>query len=238
MIRASLALLLAALTCAAAVAREGNTYQDELRIYIADLDAQCKSVRQQLDSFRMGSDPLTGYNLQDAVQSLCHCLPEKTEAFKATLTEKELARNVSAEEYVRRFNPAVIDLCAGEQMRALYGDDCRKRFRKAGVDVKSYCACMQEVVRGYPDATIAAIAAAADEYLPLAAEAQQNGQPVPARPAVLDEYFQADQGCKSGKRSGRYQPSGQPPGGGFSFDLMKSRYFGSSDSNSFFPSGR
>jgi hypothetical protein len=202
MMRAALALLLAVLSSAAAMAREGNTYQDELRIYTDDLALQCKSVRQQLGSFKLRSDPLTGYNLKDAVQSLCHCLPEKTQAFRDTLSAEELASDVPAEEYVRRFNPAVIDKCAGEQLRTMYGDECHKRFKRAGVDVAAYCACMRAVVSGYPDATIAAIAAAADEYLPLAAEAQQNGQPVPARPPVLDDYFQADQGCKSRKISG------------------------------------
>jgi len=200
--RAALALLIAALSCAAAVAREGNTYKDELRIYTDEIAAQCKAVQQQLDSFKVRSDPLTGYTLKDAVQSLCHCLPEKTRAFRDTLSAEELSSTVTAEEYAGRFNPAVIDKCAGEQLRALYGDDCRKRFKRAGVNVSSYCPCMRDVVDGYPDATIAAIAAAADEYLPRAAEAQQNGQSPPARPPVLEEYFQADQGCKSSNISG------------------------------------
>jgi len=197
--RARLLLLLlgAGLACAVAQAREGNTYEDELRIYTDDLALQCKSVTQQLDSFKVRADPLTGYNLKDAVQSLCHCLPEKTQAFKSTLTPEELARPVSIEEYVGRFNPAVIDKCAAEQMRNLYGDECHKRFRKSGIDVAAYCACMKSVVSGYSDDTAAAISTAAADYLPQAAEAEKNGQPAPARPPVLEAYFQADQGCKA-----------------------------------------
>ena len=197
--RARLLLLLlgAGLACAVAQAREGNTYEDELRIYTDDLALQCKSVTQQLDSFKVRADPLTGYNLKDAVQSLCHCLPEKTQAFKSTLTPEELARTVSVEEYVGRFNPAVIDKCAAEQMRNLYGDECHKRFRKSGIDVAAYCACMKSVVSGYSDDTAAAISTAAADYLPQAAEAEKNGQPAPARPPVLEAYFQADQGCKA-----------------------------------------
>ncbi|HEU4592116.1 MAG TPA: hypothetical protein VFS13_14510, partial [Steroidobacteraceae bacterium] len=71
-------LWLGAIVGVVAQAREGNTYEDELRIYAADLELQCKSVKQQLESFRLRSDPLTGYNLKDAVESLCHCLPQKT----------------------------------------------------------------------------------------------------------------------------------------------------------------
>jgi hypothetical protein len=55
---------------------------------------------------------------------------------------------------------------------------------------------MKKVVDGYADATTAQIAAAASDYLPLAAEAEKNGQPVPPRPPVLDSYYQSDQGCK------------------------------------------
>lgn len=192
-----LLLLVAGLAGVAAQAREGNTYEDELRIYASDLALQCKSVTDQFASFKMRSDPLTGYNLKDAVQSLCHCLPEKTEAFKGTLSAAELAKPVSAEEYVARFNPAVIDRCAAEQMRNMYGDECHKRFRKSGLDVATYCACMKDVVAGYSDDTAAQIAAAASDYLPQAAEAEKSGQFPPPRPAVLEAYFRADQGCKA-----------------------------------------
>jgi hypothetical protein len=198
--RAGLLLLLLGIGLASlAQAREGNTYEDELRIYTGDIALQCASVKQQLESFKMRADPLTGYTLKDAVQSLCHCLPEKTEAFKATLSAEDLAKPVSVEEYVARFNPAVIDKCAAEQIRAVYGDECHQRFRKSGIDVKLYCACMRNVVAGYSDDTTAAIAAAASEYLPQAAAAEKNGQPAPARPPVLEQYFQADQGCKAKK---------------------------------------
>ena len=189
-------LWLGAIVGVVAQAREGNTYEDELRIYAADLELQCKSVKQQLESFRLRSDPLTGYNLKDAVESLCHCLPQKTQAFKSTLSAEELARPVSAEEYIRRFNPAVIDKCAAEQMRNVYGDECHKRFRRSGVDVAAYCRCMEAVVNGYSEDAIAAIAAAASDYLPRAADAEKNGQPVPERPPTLEMYFQADQRCK------------------------------------------
>lgn len=197
--RGNLRLLLlgAGLACSAAQAREGNTYQDELRIYTDDIAVQCKSVQQQLDSFKVRSDPLTGYNLKDAVQSLCHCLPEKTQAFRETLTSEELARPVTVEEYTARFNPAVIDKCASEQIHAMYGEECPKRFRKSGMDVKAYCACMKDVVAAFSDDTAAAISAAAADYLPQAAEAEKNGQPAPARPPVLEQYFQADRRCKA-----------------------------------------
>jgi hypothetical protein len=191
-----LLLLLGAIASVVAQAREGNTYEDELRIYLGDLELQCASVKQQLDSFKVRADPLTGYNLKDAVESLCHCLPEKTRAFKSTLGAEELARPVSAEEYVSRFNSVVIDKCAAEQMRNMYGDECHKRFHRSGVDVAAYCRCMAEVVKGYSDDAIAAIAAAASDYLPQAADAEKNSRPVPERPPILETYFQTDKRCK------------------------------------------
>jgi hypothetical protein len=178
-------------------AADGNTLGDELRIFSEEMARQCKSVKEQLESFKVRADPLTGYNLKDAVQSLCVCLPEKAQAFRSTLTTEDLARELTAEEFLGLFNPPVIDKCAAEQMQSMYGEDCRKRFRKTDLDVPKYCACMKEVTSGYSEATSAEIAAAASEYLPMAAEAEQKGEPAPTRPPILEAYYQADQGCKA-----------------------------------------
>lgn len=173
-----------------------NTLGDELRVFSEEMAAQCKSVKEQLESFKMRADPITGYNLKDAVQSLCVCLPEKAEALKASLSPEELAREVSAEDFLRLMGPAATDKCAGEQMRSMYGEECRRRFRKSKLDVPKYCACMNDVVSAYSEETAAAIAAAAADYLPSAAEAELKGEAAPPRPPVLEEYFQADQRCK------------------------------------------
>lgn len=173
--------------------------QDELRIFAEEVATQCTSVKEQLEAFKVRADPLTGYNLKDAVQSLCVCLPEKTQTFRSTLSAEDLARPIAAEEFLKIFSPAVIDKCAAEQMHSMYGEECRKRFKKAGLDTSRYCSCMNEVVSGYSDATAAAIAAAAADFLPVAAEAEQKGQPAPPRPPILEAYSQADQGCKARK---------------------------------------
>jgi hypothetical protein len=205
MIRGRLAVTLLTIGLGAgpqAFARVGNTWQDELRIYTADIATQCSSVKDQLKDFKVRADPLTGYTLKDAVQSLCVCLPEKTQAFASTLSPDELAREVSEEEVRSRFDPAVIDRCAAEQMHTMYGEECRKRFKQAAhIDVPRYCSCMNQVVGGYSEATTAEIAAAAGDYLPLAAEAEKNGAPVPPLPPVLEAYYQADLGCKAKKNA-------------------------------------
>lgn len=192
-------VLIALMICPAAHAREGNTLGDELRIFKDETAAQCTSVKEQLEDFRVRTNPLMGYNLRDAVQSLCTCLPEKSEALRGTLTPEQLARPVSQEEFLALFNPAVTDKCAAEQMQSMYGEECRKRFRKSGLDEAQYCACMKQVVSGYSEAESAAIAAAASDYLPMAAEAENTGGPAPERPAVLEGYYQADLACKGKK---------------------------------------
>ena len=194
-------LLLSALLCASVHAREGNTLTDELRIFTEEISVQCSSVKEQLEGFRVRADPLTGYNLKDAVQSLCVCMPARIQELMATLSAEDLARALTPEEFLNLFNPAVIDKCAAEQLQAMYGEQCRKRFRKAGVDTAKYCPCMQDVVNGYSDAMARQIAAAAADYLPMAAAAEQQGQPVPPRPPVLESYFQADQGCKRNRNA-------------------------------------
>lgn len=190
-------LLAVGLSSGSAVhAREGNTLKDELRIFTDDIALQCTAVKQQLEDFKVRADALTEFTLKDAVQSLCVCLPAKTQTLTGTLSPEDLARAVSEEEFLQVFNPSVIDKCAAEQMQTMYGEHCPERFRHAGVDEKNYCACMKEVVSGYSEAKSAAIAAAASDYLPQAAAAEQTGQPVPPRPPILEDYFQADQGCK------------------------------------------
>jgi len=206
MIRGRVAVILLTIglgACPAANARVGNTWQDELRIYTADIATQCSSVKDQLKVFKVRADPLTGYTLKDAVQSLCVCLPEKTQVFASTLSPEELAREVSEEEVRSRFDPAVIDKCTAEQIHAMYGEECRKRFKQADLDVPRYCSCMKEMVDGYSEATTAEIAAAAGDYLPVAAAAEKNGEPVPPRPPVLEAYYQADHGCKARKNAPR-----------------------------------
>jgi len=199
--RAPEAFLIATLLtlASAAHAREGNTLQDELRIFSEDIATQCTAVQGQLKDFKVKADPFTAYTLKDAVQSLCVCMPAHTQTLTSTLSPEDLARPVTADEFLVLFNPAVIDKCAAEQMQAMYGEQCHKRFAKTRINVHKYCLCMKEVVSRYSDATTAAIAAAASDYLPDAAEAEKNGKPVPPRPQVLEDYFQADQGCKSKK---------------------------------------
>jgi hypothetical protein len=179
-----------------AQAREGNTWADEFRIYSADIATQCTSVKEQLKTFIVESDPLTGYTLKDSVQSLCVCIPAKLEALKTTIPAGDMAKPVSEQDVLKRFNPAVLDKCAAEQMLAIYGEDCPKRFKQANLDVPHYCSCMKEVMNNYSDAETVAIAAAAQEYLPVAAEAEKNDYPLPERPPVLEAYFLADEKCK------------------------------------------
>ena len=204
MIKMKLGLLLLAATLAASAsvhAREGNTLQDEFRIYTAEIATQCTSVKDQLSSFIVDADPLTGYTLKDAVQSLCVCIPAKLEALKSTVAAKDLAREVTEEEVLKLFNPAVINKCAAEQMHSMYGDDCPKRFKLADLDVPHYCSCMKEVMAGYSDTDTAAIAANAQDYLPIAAEAEKSGQPIPPRPPILEGYFKADEKCKGVRKA-------------------------------------
>ncbi|MEO8062392.1 MAG: hypothetical protein ABI821_06570 [Pseudomonadota bacterium] len=182
--------------CSAVHAREGNTWQDEFRIYSTDIATQCASVQDQLKTFVVESEPLTGYTLKDAVQSLCVCIPAKLEGLKGKLSPLDLQKPVSEDEVLKLFNPGVIDRCAAEQMHTMYAEDCPKRFKQADLDVPHYCACMKEVMSNYSDAETAAVAAAAQDYLPLAAAAEQNNLPIPTRPPILEAYFRADQNCK------------------------------------------
>ena len=192
----SLLIFAALAACSAAHARQGNTMQDEFRIYTAEIATQCASVKDLLKTFDVNANPLTGYTLKDAVQSLCVCIPANLTALKATVPAKDMKREVSEQEVLNLFNPGVIDKCAGEQIQAMYGEHCPERFKLADLDVGEYCTCMKSVVSGYSDAETAAIAAAAQDYLPAAAEAEKNGQPTPAKPEILEIYSKADLRCK------------------------------------------
>ncbi len=79
--------------------------QDELRIFGEEIAVQCTSVKEQLEAFKVRADPLTGYNLKDAVQSLCVCLPAHTQTFRSTLSPEDLARTISEEEFLQGLRP-------------------------------------------------------------------------------------------------------------------------------------
>ena len=164
-------LALGAAACPAGGAESGNPLSIELLVFHKEISAQCTSLKEQLAAFNVKAEPLTGYNLKDAVQSLCVCLPAKTQAWTGTLSAEDLERPVTEEEFLNFLHTAVIDQCAAEQMKAMYGKECRQRFKAPGLNVGKYCSCMREAVSEYSDAMTAAIAAAATDYLPLAAEA-------------------------------------------------------------------
>ena len=193
---------IAALTAVTATyAREGNTLQDEFRIYSAETLQQCESVKSQLKSFIMDSDPLTGYTLKDSVQSLCVCIPAKLEALKAKTPAADMAKEVTEKQVHELFDPAVVAKCAGEQMRGMYAEDCPKRFKLEGLDAPKYCACMKDVMSKYSEADTVALASAAADYLPKAAEAEKNELPLPQKAPILEGYFDADQKCKGDQKS-------------------------------------
>jgi len=198
--KAALMLLFAFATGAVAQEQTPNTVSDEFRAFAEETAAQCKAVTDQLAHFKVKADPLTGYNLRDAVQSLCVCMPAKADTFRTTFSTDELLAVASPDEFAARFRPAVMDACAGEQLRSMYGEECPKRLKTRGVRAAAYCACMHDVVSAYSEKTAGEIANAASDYLPTAADAEKAGEPVPPRPPVLESYWQADQACKARKK--------------------------------------
>ena len=177
-------------------ADEASPLRIELLAFTNSIAAQCESVKEQLKSFNVKADPLAGYTLQDAEQSLCRCMPAETQALKLTLSEEQLEQPVTEQQFLDLMKRGVFERCSAEQLRAMYGDQCTRRFKLRGIDVQSYCTCMRGIVNAYTDAAAAGIAAASSEYLPEAAAAEKRGQTAPPRPPILQEWFQADQGCK------------------------------------------
>ncbi|HEV7607095.1 MAG TPA: hypothetical protein VGO61_07150 [Steroidobacteraceae bacterium] len=192
----TLVLALGLFACSTAHAQSENSLKSELRVFANFTAGQCASVKAQAAALKPHTDPLIVYNLKDAVESLCICVPAQTTALTLTLTPAQLARPVTEAELLSVLKPYAVDRCASQQLRAIYRENCRERFKNSSVDALKYCACMNQAVSEYTDAETAEIATAASDYLPRAAEAEKNGEPVPERPPILEAYFQSDRACK------------------------------------------
>lgn len=165
--------------------------------YVTGIAEQCTSVKEMVAALKPGADPLQAYTLKDSVQSLCVCMPAQLKVFRTTLTERDLSRHVTEAQFLASIKPWVFDKCAAEQLRAMYGSPCKKRFKVPGLDVGRYCACMKQTMDGYSESQATAVAFAAQEYIPLAAEAEKNGETIPEKPPILQSYFEADRACKN-----------------------------------------
>ena len=188
--------LIAAFPLAQAQEPEVASVRNVYDYFVAGTTEQCNSVKEMEAALKPDADPLQAYTLKDSVQSLCVCMPAQLAVFRSTLTERDLSRHVTEAQFLVSIKPYVFDKCSADQMRAMYGSQCKKRFKLAGLDVDGYCGCMKKTMDGYTESQIAAIASEAADYVPKAAEAEIRGDPVPVRPQALEAYAQADQTCK------------------------------------------
>jgi hypothetical protein len=192
-------ILAFALTSPALLAQEPDvgSVRNVYDYYVQGITEQCNSVKEMVAELKPDADPLQAYTLKDSVQNLCVCTPAQLEVFRATLTERDLSRHVTEEQFLASIKPYVFEKCAAEQLRAMYGSQCKKRFKVPGLDVASYCACMNRTMNAYTESQAAEVAFAAADYIPRAALAEQLGEPIPERPPVLQGYSDADQNCKN-----------------------------------------
>lgn len=134
-------------------------------------------------------------DINDAVETVCACMPDETKILLTTLGSKDLTRAVTSAQFQDFYKSAVIDKCAAKQFRMKYGDKCEKRFEFKVKDPKSYCGCMRGKVADMSDAELSDIGVMAADYLPLAARAKRKKLPPPDMPMLLKIYFSNEQKC-------------------------------------------
>ena len=189
-----------------AQAQYASSMRGLLRGLIRISENQCPMLEARLKA--NPADPLFAKTKipDDTYHYMCRCMPERTQALIDRLPEEELSKQVEGqEELLAVFKPAVIDTCAAELMRTIYGEHCEANFsalvgayrQRANekLDVPGYCSCIRVVVDNMPDSEAADLGLAAADYIPAAAAANKNGTPPPDPPPVWKRFTAANERC-------------------------------------------
>ncbi|WP_124542282.1 hypothetical protein [Piscinibacter terrae] len=163
-------------------------------------ETQCKqstpAMQSRMAALEAKGDKLAAFQMQQAEQNLCHCLPDRMKALRQRLKPAQLNEKMTEAEFITRYGRETLDQCTAAMARAPYGEGCAARMpEKPGLDAPKYCACMAEQLKAVPDNELTQIGLDSAAYVPRLAEAKKTGQPAPPMPAALKHFTQINQSC-------------------------------------------
>lgn len=176
-----------------------SSVRGQLNASISLFEEKCRGIGPELVE-RANRDELPLAIGQRVEITMCHCVPEKTRALLAQLSEEQLAEQIFDEaDFIAITKPRVIDPCLGELMRSLFqGEGCEaivKSLAGENVEPGRICPCMGREVEAISDSDAAAIGLQAADWIPAAAEARKANQPLPERPEPLARFLKSMEKC-------------------------------------------
>lgn len=195
-------LLLAISFVHTAQAQYSTTLRGMLNAFERLAESNCPVIDARVAEARKDPKAPPVGTLRVSRDTVCVCMPEKTRALLEQLSDGQLSKQVSEEEFLAVAKPGIVDKCAAEALRAMYSPQvCTDVYKATGskvrVNVDSYCLCMLEAVSKYSEAESAAIGLAAADYIPRAARAKNAGEPEPPRPPEMTRMAIDESACKA-----------------------------------------
>jgi hypothetical protein len=195
----ALACTLAASTHAAAAPPVG-TVDEILQGISTTFETQCKQqapgMQSRVIAFEAKGEKLAAFQMQQAEQNICHCLPDGLKAVRQRLKPDQLNERMTEAQFINRHGREVLDRCTAAMARAPYGEGCAERMpARPGMDAPKYCACMADKLKSVPDNELMQVGLDSAEYAPLLAEAKKAGLQAPQMPPALMHFTQINEAC-------------------------------------------
>jgi len=191
-------LALACITSAAAQAQMATARVDELLAnFVSMADRRCAANKSDtvVKDLQAQGKAAEAFQAETSIRTMCVCMPSQARALIRKLPAAEREARVTQDEFNRRYMPRVVNHCAGEAMKAAYGEGCADRMAPYRPNTAKYCQCMASRFGELSAAELSQMAKENSEYMPAAAAAKQKGLPLPKRTPALDQMKAFDEAC-------------------------------------------
>jgi hypothetical protein len=135
------------------------------------------------------------FQAETSIHTMCVCMPSQARGLVKRLPANEREARVTQDEFNRKYMPRIMNRCAGEAMKAAYGEGCAERMAPYRPNTARYCSCMASRFDELTAAELGQMAKENAEYMPAAAAARQKGLPLPKRTPALDQMKAFDEAC-------------------------------------------
>ncbi|MEJ0084812.1 MAG: hypothetical protein WDO72_03980 [Pseudomonadota bacterium] len=195
----ALALLVVSLAAGpAAYAQMATARLDELLTNLVSMAEQkCAANKNNplVKDLKAQGKAAEAFQAEVSIHTLCVCMPSRARALLKRLPASERETRVSQDEFTRKFLPRVVNVCAGEAMKAAYAEGCAERMAPYRPNTAKYCSCMAGRFDELSEAELSQMAKENAQYMPAAAAAKQKGLPLPKRTPALDQMKAFDEAC-------------------------------------------
>ena len=133
-----------------------------------------------------------------SIQTMCVCMPAHARTLLAKMSAGQREARVTESEFTEKYLSKIMNPCAGEQLKAQFGAGCAERMAPYRPSTARYCSCMDAKMNELSETQLGQMAKENAAYMPVAAEAQKKGLPLPKRPPALEQMRTFDTACAAG----------------------------------------